>query len=242
MIRFNCPECGKELSENDGAGGARGTCPECRAALSIPDEAADGPSPPANSSASSRNSGYGEAVWFFAAEGQPYGPVSLAEMENLIARGELSGDSSVWGPELAEWTELRHVPELQSMLNRPAESGDSFPHRPPGAISPERYGADDPTGDEPYIYPQQSGKAIASMVCSIAGLMFCLFVGQIAGIILGYSARNEIRAARGRLTGEGMATTGIIVGWAGIVIDILLIISWILLFTHMNGTFGPMEF
>ncbi len=78
--------------------------------------------------------------------------------------------------------------------------------------------------------PATSGKAVASMVCSIAGLFMCLFVGQIAGLILGYMARNEIRASGGALTGEGFATAGIIVGWVGIVIDILLVVLYLFIF------------
>ena len=91
-----------------------------------------------------------------------------------------------------------------------------------------------------YVQPQQSGKAIASMICSIAGLMMCLFVGQIIGIVLGYSARNEIRASQGMLTGEGFATAGIIIGWIGIGIDILLVLFYAVIFAMFIANFpGP---
>ncbi len=76
------------------------------------------------------------------------------------------------------------------------------------------------------VPPVQSGKAIASMVCSIAGLLACLFVGQIVGLILGYSARREIAESQGRLTGDGFATAGIVIGWIGLVIDIILVLLW----------------
>lgn len=66
--------------------------------------------------------------------------------------------------------------------------------------------------------------AIASLVCSIAGLFLCLFVGQVLGIIFGYKARNEIKNSGGELEGEGLASAGIIIGWVGIVIDVLLIV------------------
>ncbi len=78
--------------------------------------------------------------------------------------------------------------------------------------------------------PATSGKAVASLVCSIVGLVMCPLVGQVAGLILGYSARNEIRASGGTLTGEGIATAGIIVGWIGIVLGILSFILWFGLF------------
>lgn len=69
-----------------------------------------------------------------------------------------------------------------------------------------------------------SGLAIGSVIASIAGLLFCLFVGQIIGIVLGHMARKEIRQSGGSLEGEGLATAGIIIGWIGIVIDFLLVI------------------
>jgi uncharacterized paraquat-inducible protein A len=70
---------------------------------------------------------------------------------------------------------------------------------------------------------QQSGKAVASMIVSLIGFFFCLFIGQIIGLILGYSAKNEIRASQGRLTGEGFASAGIIIGWIGIVYDVFVL-------------------
>lgn len=82
--------------------------------------------------------------------------------------------------------------------------------------------------DSPYSAPQQSGKAVASLICSLAGLFMCFFVGQIIGLVLGYGAKREIEASRGRLTGEGLAKAGIIIGWVGIGIDGLLVLIWLI--------------
>ncbi len=78
--------------------------------------------------------------------------------------------------------------------------------------------------------PPTSGKAIASLVCSAAGLMVCFFVGQIAGIVLGHIARSEIEQSQGQLTGEGLATAGIIIGWVGIAIDLLILLAVAIVF------------
>ena len=74
------------------------------------------------------------------------------------------------------------------------------------------------------IIVKTSGLAIASLVCSIVGLFMCLFIGQIAGLILGYQAKKEIRQSGGRIEGENLATAGIIVGWIGIAMDILIVL------------------
>ena len=61
-----------------------------------------------------------------------------------------------------------------------------------------------------------SGKAVASLVCSIVGLLTCPFAGNILGIIFGRQARREIRESGGGKGGGEIATAGIALGWAGI--------------------------
>jgi len=75
---------------------------------------------------------------------------------------------------------------------------------------------------EPYPYapsaaaPQTSGMAIGSLIASILGLTLFPTLGSIIGVVLGYMARNQIRASGGTMGGEGLATAGIIIGWIGI--------------------------
>lgn len=72
----------------------------------------------------------------------------------------------------------------------------------------------DPTAG--MMFPQNSGLAIASLVCSIVGLVMCPLIGQIVGLVLGYKAKRQIAASGGVLLGEEMASAGIIIGWIGI--------------------------
>lgn len=69
---------------------------------------------------------------------------------------------------------------------------------------------------------ETSGLAIASLVAGVAGLTFLPLLGSIAAVILGYMARNEIRSRPGELTGEGVATAGIVLGWVEIGLGIVL--------------------
>lgn len=60
-----------------------------------------------------------------------------------------------------------------------------------------------------------SGKAIASLVCGI----FTFFLpASIAAIILGHISLSEIRKSAGRIGGRGLATTGLVLGYLGLVI------------------------
>jgi len=66
----------------------------------------------------------------------------------------------------------------------------------------------------PASYPgagETSGKALASMITGIFGLL--LFFPAIAAIILGHISRSEIRKSNGRLKGNGMATAGLVMGY-----------------------------
>lgn len=75
--------------------------------------------------------------------------------------------------------------------------------QPYGGYGYPAYGAPVPSS------PPTNGLAIASLVCSLAGLFTC--VSAPVGAVLGHIARRQIRE-RGE-GGDGLAFAGIIVGW-----------------------------
>jgi len=81
------------------------------------------------------------------------------------------------------------------------------------------------TEPRPYPVVRTSGLAIAALICSIVGWVGCYLIGPIVGVVLGYQARKQIRESGGRLTGEGLATAGIILGWLGIGLVLLAVIG-----------------
>jgi len=50
-------------------------------------------------------------------------------------------------------------------------------------------------------------------------------VGSIVAVVLGFIARNQIKMSGGRETGDGMAKTGIILGFIGIALIIAYIVA-----------------
>jgi hypothetical protein len=77
----------------------------------------------------------------------------------------------------------------------------------------------------PYGQGAQSktnGLAIAALVCGIAGFLF--FIPAVLGIIFGFVSRAQIKNSGGRQKGEGMAIAGIIVGFAWLVVLVLVIV------------------
>lgn len=67
-----------------------------------------------------------------------------------------------------------------------------------------------------------SGLAIASLVL---GLMFIAGIGSILAVVFGVKARHEIDASNGWVTGRGMATAGVILGWIGVAIVALGVLA-----------------
>jgi hypothetical protein len=71
--------------------------------------------------------------------------------------------------------------------------------------------------------PATSGMAIGSLV---SGIFSLFFPAAIAAVVLGHIARSNIRKSAGRLTGNGIALAGLILGYLGLAfIPVILILA-----------------
>jgi hypothetical protein len=77
-----------------------------------------------------------------------------------------------------------------------------------------------------------SGLAVASLACGVFQI-FTWGVGPIAAIILGHLARRQIRRTGQR--GAGMALAGLILGYAGLVLTILIATAAIIIFLALSA-------
>lgn len=86
-------------------------------------------------------------------------------------------------------------------------------------------------GQQPtYQYPQQYGyappapptntMALVSLVSSIAGLTLIPFIGSIVGVITGHMARKQLATSHEQ--GAGMATAGLVIGYIGVGLVVLI--------------------
>lgn len=89
----------------------------------------------------------------------------------------------------------------------------------------------------PPAAPQSSTTAMISLIASILGLTLFPTIGSIIGLVLGYMARNEIRANPG-MQGDGLATAGIILGWVGIGLLVLGLCIFVTIFIFTFGLSG----
>lgn len=63
--------------------------------------------------------------------------------------------------------------------------------------------------------------AIASLVL---GILWLYWIGSVLALIFGYVAKGQIDRSGGRQSGRGMAIAGIVLGWIGVGVLILLIV------------------
>jgi hypothetical protein len=73
----------------------------------------------------------------------------------------------------------------------------------------------------PVIVQQTSTMSIVSLISGILGWTLVPTLGAIVAVITGYMAKNEIRSSRGTLSGDGLATAGLVLGWVNLAFSIL---------------------
>ena len=122
----------------------------------------------------------------------------------------------------------------------PPIPGPAYPV-PPDQAFPAlsyQYGYGDPYGYSPYLPARRTdGLAIAAMVVScVAVPSMCLYgfgglIG-VVGAILGHVSRRRIRSSGAG--GDGLALTGVIVGWVAAALGVLIGVALILLIVNSD--------
>jgi uncharacterized membrane protein YjgN (DUF898 family) len=95
----------------------------------------------------------------------------------------------------------------------PALSASAAPPPAPANVAPGNASA---VIVPQYVAAPTEDKAIISMILGILALVSFSILAGIPAIILGKMSRDNIRASSGRLSGEGMATAGIVMGWVSV--------------------------
>ena len=95
-----------------------------------------------------------------------------------------------------------------------------------------------PVARAPKVTPvaKTNGFAIASLVCGLGQFMFGP-LATIPAIVFGHMARSQIR--RTGEQGAGLALAGLILGWAAVVLGVLVIVFGLALFAGMSTSGAP---
>lgn len=103
------------------------------------------------------------------------------------------------------------------------------PSFPPPSYAPSSGQAQSYQMPSTTLAPATNNLAVVSLVMSILSFVVLPVIGSIVGLVLGYQARREIRQSQGQQSGEGLATAGIIIGWVGIGLTVLVILGFCLI-------------
>lgn len=88
------------------------------------------------------------------------------------------------------------------------------------------------------IVPKNSNLAIISLVSGILGLTFLPLIGSIVAVITGPMAKREIDESGGQLSGREMANVGLILGWIGIGLTVVLCCCLLIFVIPLWAFFG----
>ena len=173
-------------------------------------------------------------MYFVSRNGVQQGPHSLEEINSLLSAGQLSASDLAWQEGMAQWEPLSRIPGVNAAGGPPPMPGGvpavRSAYQPPQSnVAPQGMAAGPPS---------TSGMAIASLVLGILCLLlffthiFALIIGLLA-VIFGHVSRGAINRSRGRLGGGGMALAGLITGYIGMVLAIILLIVAAVFVTKM---------
>jgi hypothetical protein len=145
-------------------------------------------------------------------DGSQYGPISLEQLRQWIAEGRVNAQTRVQADGAAEWKVAAEFPELGFA------PGGGMPR--PGPIAPPPL-----VGLNP---PEQNGLAITSLVLGLLSLACFGFLTGVPAIICGHLARSRARQLPGQYGGAGFALAGLITGYIGTVVTLLILPAMLL--------------
>ena len=128
-------------------------------------------------------------------------------------------------------TEEGTPPQQPGESSPPPGSGDysQYPQYPPQY--PPQYQQYPPPPYPPQVYPgypaapvQKAGTNGFSIASLVLGIIWLYWIGSILALVFGYVAKSQIDRTGGVQGGRGMAIAGIVLGWIGVGVLLLIII------------------
>jgi hypothetical protein len=111
-----------------------------------------------------------------------------------------------------------------------ANSPGMYPPLGPPPVSSPRYPPVSSSSSAPYIVQGTNGLAVTSLVL---GILWVYWIGSLLALVFGYVALIQIRERNE--SGRGMAIAGIVLGWIGAGIGILVLVIALIVDATGNG-------
>lgn len=177
--------------------------------------------------------------WYYSKNGTQLGPVAQDELISKLSSGEVSPADLVWKDGMADWIPASQVGELKAVAVPPAAPSAPAVPSPAAMDTPYVPPVSNPV-PQPYapVPVPGSGKATASMVlgiisvvtslCGCYGLVIAVTCGILA-VIFGGQVKKEAELNPALAGERGKVKAGVIMGWIGIGISVLLTVLMIAL-------------
>ncbi len=183
--------------------------------------------------------------WYYSKNGTQLGPVAEGELLAKLASGEVTAMDMVWNDGMKDWLAAGKVPELASFSSLGSATSPLQPMQGPVLNSP--YAPPSAPAYAPPMVTGSTSKATASMVLGIVGIVFglCGCYGvvislpcSILAIVFGGQMKQAIASDPSLAGMLGTAKAGVIMGWVGIGISVLLtlVLVGFGVFAGMSGT------
>jgi hypothetical protein len=168
--------------------------------------------------------------WYYADDAGGQHPVAAESLPALAASGRIRRDTLVWNETMTAWAEAGSAlpdlfsaipPQLSLAQRREIVTGrnDSFP--PPQART-------DPV-------------AVCALVFGVLGLPVCLPIFSIPAIVCGHIARRRAKEETVPSANGGLALGGLIMGYVGFVVMILVVLLYVGVIGYAIATEGTGE-
>ncbi len=76
----------------------------------------------------------------------------------------------------------------------------------------------------PAQFPKTSNNAVVALVLAIGSFLICPVILSVAALIVANSAKREIQASQGWVTGDGMVTAAKVISWINIALTIVVVV------------------
>jgi hypothetical protein len=157
--------------------------------------------------------------WFYTQDSQEYGPADFEHLANLVRSGQVSTHEFAWTDGMNDWATIAEIPGLASLVGGGGAGRFFDTPRPAESSGP----------DAAVIVPTTSSLAVASLVLGLLGWNLLFFVGSILAIVFGHSALRDIRESNGRVSGAGMATAGLVLGYIVLIGSLVMLLGLLFL-------------
>jgi hypothetical protein len=74
----------------------------------------------------------------------------------------------------------------------------------------------------PSLAAPSPGTNDAAVVSVVLGALWLMGIGSVLALVFGYRARRQIKSSEPRQAGAGLATAGIVLGWVGIALLLVM--------------------